>query len=97
VAAVLAAGFARGGFCGALVLVGGGIAGLALFAGWDGSLGTAAAPLVSLAFFWAVGALVLMTANELRRHADRTFHRLQKRVRGAASEAGETSGARRAA
>jgi K+-sensing histidine kinase KdpD len=64
VAAVLAAGLLRGAFCGALVLLGGGVLGLRLFLSPHGAPPHGA--VVSLMLFWGVSALVLVTANELR-------------------------------
>lgn len=79
IAAVLVAGFARGVLCGLVVMLGGGVAGLLLFSGWQGDWATAIGPMVSLVVFWAVSALVLMMSNELRRHANAAFSRLQAR------------------
>jgi hypothetical protein len=97
VAAVLIAGFARGGFCGFLVMLGGGVTGLMLFTGWDRSLATLGSPLVSLICFWAVAALALMMANELRRHANVTFNRLRRQVDAASARSGEGSATQRVA
>lgn len=97
VAAVLIAGFARGGFCGFLVMFGGGLTGLMLFAGWDWSLATLGGPLASLLCFWAVAALALMMANELRRHANVTFNRLRRQVDAASARSGEGSVTQRVA
>jgi hypothetical protein len=93
IAAVLIAGFARGGFCGFLVMLGGGIAGLMLFAGWNGHLGAIGAPAASLACFWAVSALALMMANELRRHANLTFERMRRQVEAASPRTGDAPAA----
>jgi K+-sensing histidine kinase KdpD len=79
IAAVLIAGFARGAFCGALVMLAGGAAGLVLFSGWDWTWTRAGEPLVSLAIFWMVSGLVLMMANELRQHANAAFERARPR------------------
>lgn len=64
VAAVLVAGLVRGPLCGALVMFGGGVVGLRLFASSHG----VAIPggMLSLMIFWGVSAPVLVTANELR-------------------------------
>lgn len=61
VAAVLVAGLIHGAFCGALVMLGGGVLGLTLFLapGQQGSI-------IALMLFWGVSAPVLVTANELR-------------------------------
>jgi len=74
VAAVLAAGLARGPFCGALVMLGGGVIGLRLFLAPGGASQAGAA--LSLAIFWGVSALVLVTANELRVQLGRSMARL---------------------
>jgi K+-sensing histidine kinase KdpD len=80
IAAVLIAGFARGGLCGFLVMLAGGAAGLTLFSGWDWTWTRASEPLVSLTIFWMVAGLVLMMANELRRHANAAFERAKPRT-----------------
>ena len=80
IAAVLIAGFARGAFCGLLVMLAGGATGLMLFSGWDRSWPHAGAPLVSLAIFWMVSGLALMMANELRLHANAAFERARPRT-----------------
>lgn len=64
VAAVLVAGLVRGPFCGALVMLAGGVVGWRLFlaphhVAPGGSM-------VALMIFWGVSAVVLVTANELR-------------------------------
>ncbi len=64
VAAVLAAGLIRGPFCGAIVMLAGGMLGLRLFlmphhVESEGSM-------IALMIFWGVSAPVLVTANELR-------------------------------
>ncbi len=64
VAAVLAAGLARGPFCGVLVMAAGGAIGWRLFLSPGGVIHPGAAP--ALLTFWAVSSLVLVTANELR-------------------------------
>jgi hypothetical protein len=97
VAAVLIAGFARGGFCGFLVMLGSGLTGFMLFAGWDRSLATLGGPLASLLCFWVVAALALMMANELRRHANVTFSRLRRQVDAASARSGEGSVTQRVA
>ena len=97
VAAVLIAGFARGGFCGFLVMLGGGLAGFVLFSGWDRSLATMGGPVAALVCFWAVAALALMMANELRRHANVTFERLRRQTDAASARSGEGSANQRAA
>ena len=97
VAAVMIAGFSRGGLCGFLVLLAGGLTGLFLFSNWNHSLVTAARPLASLACFWAVSALALMMANELRRHSNVTFARLRRQVETTSARSGEGSVTHRAA
>lgn len=74
VAAVLAAGLVRGPICGLLVMLAGGFLGYRLFCAVDG----AASPgsMVALMIFWAVSALVLVTANELRVQLTRAMARL---------------------
>lgn len=64
VAAVLLAGLVRGPVCGALVMLGGGVIGLRLFASPHGEAAPGA--VLSLMLFWGVSAPVLVTANELR-------------------------------
>lgn len=64
VAAVLVAGLARGPFCGALVMLGGGLVGFRLFLN-HGGVNQPGAEL-ALMIFWGVSAPVLVTANELR-------------------------------
>ena len=80
IAAVLIAGFARGAFCGVLVMLVGGLTGLMMFSGWDWNLTRLSAPLVSLAIFWMVSGLVLLMANELRLHANAAFERAKPRT-----------------
>lgn len=74
VAAVLVAGLVRGAFCGAVVMLGGGLLGLRLFLSPDG----VAAPgsMIALMVFWGVSAPVLVTANELRVQLTRAMARL---------------------
>lgn len=92
IAAVLIAGFARGGLCGVIVMLAGGVAGFLLFAGWDRTWTGLNEPLVSLVIFWMVAGLVLMMSNELRRHANITFARLHRRVEASrAQPSGESS------
>lgn len=64
VAAVLVAGLLRGPLCGGVVMLAGGVLGLRLFLSPNGVAphGSVAA----LMIFWAVSAVVLLTANELR-------------------------------
>jgi len=64
IAAVLIAGLVRGAFCGALVMLGGGIAGFVLFLAPYGL--THKGSILSLMLFWGVATPVLATANELR-------------------------------
>lgn len=74
VAAVLAAGLIRGAFCGGIVLILGGLIGVRLFLSDHGVPRPGA--IVSLMLFWAVSALVLVTANELRVQLTRAMQRL---------------------
>jgi hypothetical protein len=80
VAAVLVAGFARGGFCGLLVLISGGVVGFYFFAdpqvGWDKAQGA----LGSLGLYGMVAGLVLLAAHELRSHVNDTFARFRMRL-----------------
>jgi K+-sensing histidine kinase KdpD len=74
VAAVLAAGLIRGPFCGAMVMLAGGVLGVRLFlmphhTAPQGSI-------IALMIFWGVSAPVLVTANELRLQLDETMARL---------------------
>ena len=64
VAAVLVAGLVRGPFCGALVMLGGGVLGLWLFLSPDGVLQPGS--VLALMLFWGVATPVLATASELR-------------------------------
>ena len=64
VAAVLVAGLLRGPFCGALVMLAGGLLGFRLFLN-QGGVHTPGAEL-ALMIFWGVSAPVLVVANELR-------------------------------
>lgn len=64
VAAVLVAGLVRGPFCGALVMLGGGAAGLWLFLSPEGVLQPGS--ILALMLFWGVATPVLATASELR-------------------------------
>lgn len=63
-AAVLVAGLVRGPFCGALVMLGGGAAGLWLFLSPGGVLQPGS--ILALMLFWGVATPVLATASELR-------------------------------
>jgi len=74
VAAVLVAGLVRGPVCGALVMLGGGIAGFTLFL--DPSVASRDGSVVALMIFWGVTAPVLVTANELRVQLGRAMARL---------------------
>ena len=64
VAAVLVAGLVRGPFCGALVMLGGGAAGLWLFLSPGGVMQPGS--ILALMLFWGVATPVLATASELR-------------------------------
>lgn len=64
VGAVLLAGLVRGAFCGALVMLGGGVLGLTLFL--DHASVAQQGSIIALMIFWGVSAPVLVTANELR-------------------------------
>lgn len=64
VAAVLAAGLIRGPFCGAVVMLAGGVVGWRLFLVPHHV--AAGGSMVALMIFWGVSAMVLVTANELR-------------------------------
>lgn len=64
VAAVLIAGLVRGPFCGALVMLAGGLLGFRLFLSHNGVV--APGSVMALMIFWGVSAPVLVTANELR-------------------------------
>jgi len=74
VAAVLVAGLIRGPFCGALVMLGGGILGFILFLSPGGVAQEGS--VVALMIFWGVTAPVLVTANELRVQLGRAMARL---------------------
>lgn len=74
VAAVLVAGLVRGPVCGALVMLGGGIAGFMLFL--DPAVASRDGSVVALMIFWGVTAPVLVTANELRVQLGRAMARL---------------------
>jgi K+-sensing histidine kinase KdpD len=74
VAAVLVAGLVRGPFCGALVMLAGGILGFRLFLSPHGVADPSA--MVALVIFWGVSAPVLVTANELRVQLSRAMARL---------------------
>jgi K+-sensing histidine kinase KdpD len=74
VAAVLIAGLVRGPFCGALVLLAGGLVGFRLFLAPDGVAQQGA--IIALMIFWGVSAPVLVTANELRVQLGRAMARL---------------------
>lgn len=74
VAAVLVAGLVRGPLCGALVMLGGGLAGFQLFLHHDGI--TERGSVLALMLFWGVSAPVLVTANELRVQLRRAMDRL---------------------
>lgn len=64
VGAVLVAGLLRGAFCGALVMLGGGLLGVRLFLSHNGVVEPGS--MIALMVFWGVSAPVLVTANELR-------------------------------
>lgn len=74
VAAVLVAGLVRGPFCGALVMLGGGVLGFILFLSPQGVAQESS--VVALMIFWGVAAPVLVTANELRVQLGRAMARL---------------------
>ena len=74
VAAVLIAGLVRGPFCGALVMLAGGILGFILFLKTNGVAPPGS--MVALMIFWGVSAPVLVTANELRVQLGRAMARL---------------------
>jgi K+-sensing histidine kinase KdpD len=74
VAAVLVAGLVRGPFCGALVLLAGGLIGFRLFLSPGGV--TQHGSIIALMIFWGVSAPVLVTANELRVQLGRAMARL---------------------
>jgi len=74
VAAVLIAGLVRGPFCGALVMLAGGILGFMLFLNTNGVAPPGS--VVALMIFWGVSAPVLVTANELRVQLGRAMARL---------------------
>ncbi len=74
VAAVLVAGLVRGAFCGALVMLVGGLVGLRLFLAPDGVAQPGS--MIALMVFWGVSAPVLVTANELRVQLSRAMARL---------------------
>ena len=74
VAAVLIAGLVRGPLCGALVMLGGGLAGFQLFLHHDGVAERGS--VLALMLFWGVSAPVLVTANELRVQLRRAMDRL---------------------
>jgi len=74
VAAVLLAGLVRGPFCGALVMLAGGLVGFRLFLSANGVAQDGS--VVALMIFWGVSAPVLVTANELRVQLGRAMARL---------------------
>lgn len=74
VAAVLVAGLVRGPFCGAVVMLGGGLLAFRLFLSPNGVLPDGS--VVALMIFWGVSAPVLVTANELRVQLGRTMAKL---------------------
>ena len=76
VAAVLVAGLVRGPFCGALVLLAGGLIGFRLFLAPGGQMQQGA--VLALMIFWGVSAPVLVTANELRVQLGRAMARLSE-------------------
>lgn len=80
VAAVLVAGLVRGPGCGMLVMLGGGVLGLRLFASPQGQAAPGA--MLSLMLFWGVSALVLVTANELRVQLGAAMRRLSAALEG---------------
>ncbi len=79
VAAVLIAGLVRGPFCGALVMLGGGLLGLRLFLSPHGVAAPGA--VLALMLFWAVSAPVLVTANQLRVQLQVAMTRLSEALR----------------
>lgn len=74
VPAVLLAGLVRGPFCGALVMLAGGLVGFRLFVSTNGVAQDGS--VVALMIFWGVSAPVLVTANELRVQLGRAMARL---------------------
>lgn len=74
VAAVLVAGLVRGPFCGAVVMLGGGLLAFRLFLSPNGAPPDGS--VVALMIFWGVSAPVLVTANELRVQLGRTMAKL---------------------
>ncbi|MBL8772295.1 MAG: DUF4118 domain-containing protein [Phenylobacterium sp.] len=74
VAAVLVAGLIRGPFCGALVMLAGGVIGYRFFLSPNGVAQHGA--MIALMLFWGVSAPVLVTANELRNQLGRAMARL---------------------
>jgi hypothetical protein len=79
VAAVLVAGLIRGAFCGAVVMLAGGIVGYQLFLAGGGSPPPGA--VISLMLFWGVSAPVLVTANELRVQLGTAMRRLSEALK----------------
>lgn len=77
IVAVLLAGFARGGVCGLITMVLGGLAGDHLFAAPPGSWDYSAAKLVSLGIYCAVSLPVLGMAMELGRRANAILDRVK--------------------
>lgn len=79
VAAVLVAGLVRGPLCGALVMLGGGLAGFRLFLVSQGEPLPGAE--LCLMLFWAVSAPVLIVANQLRVQLKVAMQRLSEALR----------------
>lgn len=79
VAAVLIAGLIRGAFCGAIVMLAGGILGYQLFLVSEGSPPPGA--MIALMLFWGVSAPVLVTANELRVQLGTAMRRLSEALK----------------
>ena len=71
------AAFVRGGLCGLMTAIAGGLVGHHFFAAPQGSWSFTAASLTSLCVFWTVSLLVLGMAHELGRHANAVLDRVR--------------------
>lgn len=80
VAAVLIASFLRSRFCGFVVLVASGLAGSYFFVEPAGELTMTPSAITALGIFWAVSALVLLAAHEMRGHVLSNFARIGERL-----------------